>query len=281
MSARRCSGAVILGSLLLMACSSEQSGDLCSGETDSALCARLILDCGLLTAYDNCGRQRTVNCGSCAAPAVCGGSGVANVCGAGGSGGGAGTGGASGSDAGTAGSGGSTCTGLCPTKSHWIKGSFALDYAKPAGTYSTGELLPLVGETIQVVVSFDEGAQFKDPPANNEYSLRIVASGAEVQQSGDATGLFEQKTSLLENDDAEVSFDYGTQVDFAAVFSEGYPDGYRLSFSCLAVTSLSVGTDQYVQPGPVSCASGTIQLGHSNNYHQSDYVTGKGAFEYQ
>lgn len=50
-------------------------------ETDAAFCTRLGKDCGSVTANDNCGMPRTVNCGTCTGTLVCGGSGVPNVCG--------------------------------------------------------------------------------------------------------------------------------------------------------------------------------------------------------
>jgi hypothetical protein len=57
----------------------------CTGETDSAFCARLGKNCGSVTAPDNCSVSRTVDdCGfgvACAAPSVCGGAGSSNVCG--------------------------------------------------------------------------------------------------------------------------------------------------------------------------------------------------------
>lgn len=49
-------------------------------ETDAALCTRLTKNCGTLTTVDKCGSRRSVDCGSCTAPAVCAGGGTANVC---------------------------------------------------------------------------------------------------------------------------------------------------------------------------------------------------------
>ncbi|MBN2493089.1 MAG: hypothetical protein JXR96_00755 [Deltaproteobacteria bacterium] len=51
-------------------------------ESAAGLCARLGLDCGEVTRLDACGNLRTVFCGTCQAPEVCGGGG-ANVCGPG------------------------------------------------------------------------------------------------------------------------------------------------------------------------------------------------------
>ena len=37
----------------------------CTSETDAQFCTRLRANCGVLTAVDNCGSQRSVNCGAC------------------------------------------------------------------------------------------------------------------------------------------------------------------------------------------------------------------------
>ena len=52
----------------------------CTPETNDAFCARFGATCDDLTEFDTCGNQRTVNCGTCMAPATCGGGGTANVC---------------------------------------------------------------------------------------------------------------------------------------------------------------------------------------------------------
>ncbi len=53
----------------------------CTPETNTQFCDRLGAECGNLTADDNCGDSRTVNCGSCGGGETCGGGGVDNVCG--------------------------------------------------------------------------------------------------------------------------------------------------------------------------------------------------------
>jgi hypothetical protein len=65
----------------------------CAGETASAFCSRLAKDCDLVSAFDNCGKSRTENCGTCSGTQRCGGGGTPNVCGEGsvGTGGGTGT----------------------------------------------------------------------------------------------------------------------------------------------------------------------------------------------
>jgi hypothetical protein len=47
------------------------------------MCARLVKNCGTLTAYDNCGSSRTTAtpCGACSGNNTCGGGGTTNVCG--------------------------------------------------------------------------------------------------------------------------------------------------------------------------------------------------------
>ncbi|HEY8208743.1 MAG TPA: hypothetical protein VIG99_14740 [Myxococcaceae bacterium] len=53
----------------------------CQPEDDATFCARLGKTCDPVSADDNCGAPRTVTCGTCTDPAVCGGGGVLNVCG--------------------------------------------------------------------------------------------------------------------------------------------------------------------------------------------------------
>ena len=52
----------------------------CVAETDADFCTRLVKTCDDVSDADNCGDQRTVNCGACMLPAVCGGGGTSNVC---------------------------------------------------------------------------------------------------------------------------------------------------------------------------------------------------------
>ena len=53
----------------------------CEPETDRQLCARLGAECGSLSATDNCGDDRGVDCGSCTSPLACGVSVQPNACG--------------------------------------------------------------------------------------------------------------------------------------------------------------------------------------------------------
>src|SRR5204862_73043 len=58
-------------------CAANRCG--CTGEGDSAFCARLGSNCGPVTGRDNCNIARTVaSCGSCTAPQSCT---TGNVCG--------------------------------------------------------------------------------------------------------------------------------------------------------------------------------------------------------
>ena len=65
-------------------CGGGGTANVCGGnctETDAQLCVRLGKTCGTPSLTDLCGVIRTPNCGSCTAPAYCGGSGTANACG--------------------------------------------------------------------------------------------------------------------------------------------------------------------------------------------------------
>ncbi len=52
------------------------AGDACVPELEADFCTRLGAGCGLLEDVDNCGVQRSVDCGTCTDPEVC----MANVC---------------------------------------------------------------------------------------------------------------------------------------------------------------------------------------------------------
>jgi hypothetical protein len=52
----------------------------CTYEGDLAFCGRSGKNCDDVTAADNCGTQKTVNCGTCTLPKTCGGGGTPNVC---------------------------------------------------------------------------------------------------------------------------------------------------------------------------------------------------------
>ena len=53
----------------------------CTPEEGATFCVRLGANCDNVTANDNCGTQKTYNCGTCTSPQTCNGGGVQNVCG--------------------------------------------------------------------------------------------------------------------------------------------------------------------------------------------------------
>lgn len=55
-------------------------GSVCVPESTESLCMRLGLTCGDVVQTDNCGDQRSINCGVCTGQATCGGGGTSNVC---------------------------------------------------------------------------------------------------------------------------------------------------------------------------------------------------------
>ncbi len=57
-------------------CSNGVCASSCTAETNTQFCSRLAKNCGSVTANNNCGTSRTVNCGSCASPQTC----TNNVC---------------------------------------------------------------------------------------------------------------------------------------------------------------------------------------------------------
>jgi hypothetical protein len=58
------------------ACSGGWCEQPCTPESDDVFCARLGYDCDPVTATDNCGISRTVDCGTCTAPDTC----TGNLC---------------------------------------------------------------------------------------------------------------------------------------------------------------------------------------------------------
>lgn len=53
----------------------------CTPQTDAAFCLARSKNCELVTGADNCGTNRTANCGACTMPLTCGGGTTTNVCG--------------------------------------------------------------------------------------------------------------------------------------------------------------------------------------------------------
>jgi hypothetical protein len=58
----------------------DDSGNVCTPQTDQDFCGVNGADCGEITNFDNCGASRTVNCGVCTDGSTCG-ERQANVCG--------------------------------------------------------------------------------------------------------------------------------------------------------------------------------------------------------
>jgi len=53
----------------------------CTPQSDAQICAHFEKNCDNLAVIDNCGDERTVNCGTCTSPQTCGFDGVPNRCG--------------------------------------------------------------------------------------------------------------------------------------------------------------------------------------------------------
>lgn len=55
--------------------------DACTLVSEAELCDEAGANCGSIDVRDNCGDERTIECGTCTSPETCGGSGTDNVCG--------------------------------------------------------------------------------------------------------------------------------------------------------------------------------------------------------
>ena len=261
-------------------CSTASSPSACATETDQGLCDRLSRNCDLLTATDNCGSSRTVNCGDCTSPLVCGGGGTANLCASP----------VTDGDASTAPDG---CSFACPTLSHWVTGTFTITYANPPLANSMpavdGKFAPLVNETIEFVFSFAEGAMTKEPVANNQYSVDIILSQANLVYQGDTSGILDEYVQrAVDGSDGDVEFSYGATEEmsvYAAAPGQGGPLDFSISFSC-ATPALPVGADQYVVPGDVDCSDASIEIdqlatiGSGTNLGVLNNAIGSGSFSY-
>lgn len=179
------------------------------------------------------------------------------------------------------------CTFACPTASHWIEGTFTIDYASPS-LVSDGKFQPLQGETISIIISFDEGATFKDPPKNNTYTFRVLATETAFAVSGDPSGVvaahFSNPPSLQ---DSGLDVDYSTALSFSAGFGvSSSVDGYAVGVRCSA-PPLRVGSDQYAILAPFDCASGSVRFmeygpsqGMVGQTAVVNVATGSGSFRY-
>ena len=61
--------------------STESGEGTCEPESDAELCTSLAKKCGTVSATDQCGEARDLECGSCSGDETCGGGGEDNVCG--------------------------------------------------------------------------------------------------------------------------------------------------------------------------------------------------------
>jgi len=166
------------------------------------------------------------------------------------------------------------CTFACPVGPHWIEGTFSIDYATPS-LISDGKFQPLNGETISIVISFNEGAAFKDPPKSNTYTFRVLATETAFAVSGDPSGIVAAHFSTpLSYQDSGVDVDYSTALSFSAGFGPPDPEyGYDVAVQCSA-PPLRVGSDQYAILAPFDCASGSVRF---TEYGQSQGVVGQRA----
>jgi hypothetical protein len=250
------------------ACSSELQSN-CASESDQGLCDRLSRNCDLLTAMDTCGRQRTVNCGTCAAPQSCGAGGTPNLCGV--SAGSLIDSGV-GSDATTnvLDAGPDACTFACPTRSHFVAATldvkFATAYAKnPNNTTTLGKLAGTQGEKFDILLSFEEGATFKDPPAASSYVTRVLTSSFDLVSRGDVSGQFDATMGpALKFSRGVLRWSYSTGTTVSLDFGSVDPN-YQLTFYCGAPSGTTRGEDQYVVPGPFSCEKGSFDIFHSTS----------------
>jgi hypothetical protein len=171
------------------------------------------------------------------------------------------------------------CSFACPTRAHWISGTFTVTYASPSlpggNVTADGRFLPLVHETISFVVSFDEGAMTKQPQRGGQYALDIILSQADISYQGDATGLLDTYLKpSVETAKGNADFNYGANEKMTV----GVGSSYGISFSCDNLT-LPVGSDQYIIPGDVNCSAGSAQI--SGDWQtDADFANASGTFVY-
>jgi len=244
---------------IVAACSTPAGTPTCVTEADSALCKRLGRDCDIMTATDICGVNRSVNCGMCAAPAACGATGTPNLC-------------AQNADAGApvVDASPDACTWACPTASHWVEITVNIDYAAKADNiYVKGTWLPLLGETLSFLVSFDEGATFKDPPTS-QYTARTLISNVVIQSKGDGTGIISTNYPPSYKQTGTIYLNYSTSVIFDLEL--GANGVNALSLIC-SPTTLKIGSDQYPILDSFSCTGGRVFLRqYSNGGHTAEYA---------
>ena len=230
-----CVGIVVVASGL--GCSSGGGGaDAgCQSETDQSFCARLGKNCDVLSAFDNCGASRSVNCGSCAV--MC----QDNVCvlepatSGGGTTGGGTTGGTSGggTTGGTTGGGDSGCAaGSCPGFAQVLSASFVLGMWN---THDDATLDSLVGEHINIVIGLNAGAG-----QEQEGGFSFPTGAPEVSVSGDSSDLIAADMVPSWETGSPLFDENGDQIDFELLPSNQSGDFYTFEMFCS--TGASPGT---------------------------------------
>jgi hypothetical protein len=185
----------------------------------------------------------------------------------------------SGSEAGSGADGGGPdgCSFACPTRAHWITGTFTITYANPAlaGTGLDGRFLPLVNESISFVLSFDEGAITKQPNNHGEYDLEIILSQGDLAYQGDTSGVLDKYVKpSIEMAMGNALFAYAANEKMTV----GIGSGASVAFSCSNLT-LQVAPDQYIVPGDVSCSAGSLQISEDQQTG-ANFANGMGTFVY-
>jgi hypothetical protein len=257
-----------------VACSGSSSG-ACYGETDEAFCARLRGNCGVLTAIDACGVQRSANCGSCSSGQTCGGAAVPNQCGVAAEQ--ESDGGASGTPDG--------CTFACPTRAHSIAATITVnDVNFKQG--ALGRFGPMKGETFDVLLSFDELTPTKDPPEVTatwtRYVTRILSQSHDIASQGDSSQLFDAAAkTVLNKARGTATFTIRSDssiTDFRFVAKSGDD---VIVFVC-DVPAPSLGVDHYIIPEPFACSKGYWSLSiDASDAQYLEHAEGRTSFVYR
>lgn len=146
------------------------------------------------------------------------------------------------------------CTFACPTGSHWVEGTFKMDPA------STGDFNLVGGQTISIVMSFEEGATFKDPVLANSYPERILLSSVTLQDSGDKNGQIDSYYDGTYPGPGELDSSYSTYIDFSVGFQQDSGNGTFSATVWCNNAPLKPGSDQYPVVAPFDCANAGIQF---------------------
>ncbi len=131
------------------------------------------------------------------------------------------------------------------------------------------------GESAQILISFDQAAEFKEPGASS-YVLRVVTANQSVQSEG--SGLLTQAFANQTTMQGELKFGWSSQIDFSGSFQKTLGT-YVITIDCGGVQGLSVGGDQYVVPAPFDCPDGTMRL-RKKGVYSDDWVNCTFPFTY-